>query len=193
MRKIDENKKEAITQAVFQLTKEVGLVGLSIAKVAKIAGVSPATIYVYYKDKADMLSQILIGVKDILDEGQKEIILSVSDPLEQFKKLLRHLIDKWTTYPKHAIFMRAALENPSEIAPHGIAYSNKRAEVIVALYDRLLDSGKIKPLSQHLLISWTAGGIMNNLLYHAQMGTQPDDAEIQQMIELSVDDIKKNL
>ena len=88
MRKIDENKKEAITQAVFQLTKEVGLVGLSIAKVAKIAGVSPATIYVYYKDKADMLSQILIGVKDILDEGQKEIILSVSDPLEQFKKLL---------------------------------------------------------------------------------------------------------
>ena len=39
MRKIDENKKEAITQAVFQLTKEVGLVGLSIAKVAKIAGV----------------------------------------------------------------------------------------------------------------------------------------------------------
>ena len=34
---------------------------------------------------------------------------------------------------------------------------------------------------------------MNNLLYHAQMGTQPDDAEIQQMIELSVDAIKKNL
>ncbi|MCT0016438.1 TetR/AcrR family transcriptional regulator [Lactococcus lactis] len=191
MRKIDENKKEAITQAVFQLTKEVGLVGLSIAKVAKIAGVSPATIYVYYKDKADMLSQILIGVKDILDEGQEEIILSVSDPLEQFKKLLRHLIHQWTSYPKHAIFMRAALENPSEIAPQGLAYSNQRAEVTVALYERLLASGKIKPLSQNLLISWTAGGIMNNLMYHIQMGTEPDNVEIEQMIQLSVDAIKK--
>ncbi len=153
MRKIDENKKRAITQAVFELTETVGLVGLSIAKVAKLAGVSPATIYVYYADKSDMLAQILIGVKDILDDGQEALILSVDDPIEQLKKLLAHLIEKWTTYPKHALFMRAALENASEIAPVGIAYSQKRAEVVVALYERLLSSGQIKMLSQNLLIS----------------------------------------
>lgn len=191
MRKIDENKKRAITQAVFELTETVGLVGLSIAKVAKLAGVSPATIYVYYADKSDMLAQILIGVKDILDDGQEALILSVDDPIEQLKKLLAHLIEKWTTYPKHALFMRAALENASEIAPVGIAYSQKRAEVVVALYERLLSSGQIKKLSQNLLISWTAGGIMNNLMFHAKNGTTPDQVEIDQMIELSIDAIKK--
>jgi Transcriptional regulator len=191
MRKIDENKKEAIIQAVFQLTKEVGLVGLSIAKVAKLAGVSPATIYIYYKDKADMLSQILILVKDVLDEGQEEAILSASEPLEQFKNFLFHLIKQWGKYPQHVIFMRAALENSSEIAPEGIQYSNERAEVVVKLYERLLDSGKVKLIDPDLLINWTAMAVVNHLMLHFLKGSQPDDDETQLMIELSLDAIKK--
>ncbi len=191
MRKIDENKKDAITQAVFQLTQEVGLVGLSIAKVAKLAAVSPATIYIYYKDKADMLSQILIQVKDTFDDGMEETILSVSEPLEQVKKFLNHVIRQSMKYPQLAYFMHATMESPNEIAPEGIAYSQKRTEPIIELYNRLIASGKVKNISPDLMIGWTAVPIADQLQLHFRNGTLPNEAEIQQMIELSIDAIKK--
>ncbi|AYG01446.1 TetR/AcrR family transcriptional regulator [Lactococcus allomyrinae] len=188
MRKIDENKKEAISQAVFQLTKEVGLVGLSIAKVAKIAGVSPATIYIYYKDKTDMLGSILIEVKDLLDDGDTEAISQAGEnPLAQLKNYLRFMITSWSNNPRETLFMREALENPSEISTEGLAYSMKRAEIIVALYNRLLEAKIIKDYPVDLLLTWSASAISLVLTSHARSGTGPSEKEIDQMIELSVD------
>lgn len=46
MRTIDLSKKEAIKQAVFDLTLSNGLVNLSMAKIAKEANVSSATMYI---------------------------------------------------------------------------------------------------------------------------------------------------
>ncbi|MCL2112479.1 MAG: TetR/AcrR family transcriptional regulator [Streptococcaceae bacterium] len=188
MRKIDESKKQAITQAVYQLTKEVGLVGLSIAKVAKIAGVSPATIYIYYKDKTDMLGSILIEVKDLLDDGDAEAIAQAGEnPLAQLKNYLRFMIISWSNNPREALFMREALENPSEISTEGLAYSMKRAEIVVALYNRLLEAKIIKDYPVDLLLTWSASAISLVLTSHVRSGTNPSEKEIEQMIELSVD------
>lgn len=189
MRKIDENKKLAITQAVFQITQEVGLAGLSIAKVAKLAEVSPATIYIYYKDKTDMLGQILMEVKDTLDAGQETAILSAADPIEQFKNFLDYFIHQCIQYPLEAVFMRAALENPAEISELALAYSEQKAEVIQALYERLLASGKIKAYAPNLLLAWSATGISTILMQHFREKTSVSEQEIKQMIELSIDAI----
>jgi AcrR family transcriptional regulator len=157
--------------------------------VAKLAGVSPATIYIYYKDKADMLSQILISVKDVLDEGQETAILSVDEPLEQVRNFLDHLIRRWLKFPQQALFMRAALESPNEIAQEGLDYSSKKAEPVMDLYNRLMNTGKVKKISPDLVINWTAGAIISSLMLHFRTNTQPNEAEIQQMIELSIDAI----
>ncbi|EUJ29992.1 TetR/AcrR family transcriptional regulator [Listeria grayi] len=65
MRIKDEAKVTAISQAVFQITKQEGLNNASISKIAKLAGVSPATVYIYYQDKSDMLSKIYLTSKRI--------------------------------------------------------------------------------------------------------------------------------
>ena len=66
MRKIDVEKRNKVTQAVLQITMEDGLAGLSFDKLAKRAGVSSGTPYVYYRDKTDMLSCIYAQVWDVL-------------------------------------------------------------------------------------------------------------------------------
>jgi AcrR family transcriptional regulator len=58
MRQKDEEKKESIKQAVIKLILEQGFHGASIAKIAREAGVSPATVYIYYANKDDMLREI---------------------------------------------------------------------------------------------------------------------------------------
>lgn len=58
MRLRDETKMEAIFQSALEMIVEQGFEGLSMQKLAKAAGVSPATIYIYFKDKEDMLLQL---------------------------------------------------------------------------------------------------------------------------------------
>lgn len=60
MRTRDENKEEAIRQKAIEMIVEHGFDGLSMQKLAKEAGVSPATIYIYYKDRDDLIVQLWI-------------------------------------------------------------------------------------------------------------------------------------
>jgi len=58
MRTRDENKIEAIYREALQMIVKEGFDGLSMQKLARAAGVSPATIYIYFKDKEDLLLQL---------------------------------------------------------------------------------------------------------------------------------------
>ena len=58
MRVRDENKIEAIFQQALKMVVNEGFDGLSMQKLAKAAGVSPATIYIYFKDREDLLLQL---------------------------------------------------------------------------------------------------------------------------------------
>ncbi|HXO77347.1 MAG TPA: helix-turn-helix domain-containing protein, partial [Puia sp.] len=58
MRVRDESKVEAIYQQALKMIVEEGFDGLSMQKLARAAGVSPATIYIYFKDRDDLLLQL---------------------------------------------------------------------------------------------------------------------------------------
>jgi AcrR family transcriptional regulator len=58
MRTRDENKIEAIYREALKMIVNEGFDGLSMQKLAKEAGVSPATIYIYFSDKEDLLLQL---------------------------------------------------------------------------------------------------------------------------------------
>ncbi len=63
MRKKDDKKIEFIKKAVIKLILEFGFHGTSISKIAKKAGVSPATIYIYYENKDIMINEIYHELK----------------------------------------------------------------------------------------------------------------------------------
>src|SRR6185436_977006 len=56
MRIRDENKEAAIREKAIEMIVEEGFDGFSMQKLAKAANVSPATIYIYYKNREDMLN-----------------------------------------------------------------------------------------------------------------------------------------
>lgn len=59
MRTRDENKERSIRDKALQMIVAQGLNGFSMQKLAKAAGVSPATIYIYFKDKEDLVLQLV--------------------------------------------------------------------------------------------------------------------------------------
>jgi AcrR family transcriptional regulator len=58
MRKKDDEKEKSIKEAVIKLILQEGFHGTSISKIAKVAGVSPATVYIYFDSKEIMLQDI---------------------------------------------------------------------------------------------------------------------------------------
>ena len=58
MRSKDEKKQQRIKEAMVRLILREGIDGISVSKIAREAGVSSATIYVYYDSKEDMLAEV---------------------------------------------------------------------------------------------------------------------------------------
>lgn len=58
MRTRDYDKQRRIKESMVRLILRDGLSGTSVAKIARDAGVSPATIYVYYESKEAMLAEV---------------------------------------------------------------------------------------------------------------------------------------
>lgn len=68
MRQKDDEKKQRIENAVTRLILEKGFNGLSMSKIAKEAGVCPATVYTYFDNKDSMLQEIYVEYsEDVYD------------------------------------------------------------------------------------------------------------------------------
>src|SRR5690606_19425317 len=58
MRKRDESKAIIIKEKALEMVVKCGFDGFSMQKLAKKARISPATIYIYFKDKEDLILQL---------------------------------------------------------------------------------------------------------------------------------------
>jgi AcrR family transcriptional regulator len=96
MRRKDDEKEKSIKEAVIKLILEAGFHGTSISKIAKEAGVSPATLYIYYENKDVML-------QDIYREYSEEIfdyLLSKLNNHMDGEELIEILVSAYYTYIK---------------------------------------------------------------------------------------------
>ena len=85
MKTSKDEKKEAIIDAAIQVFAESGYHDAKMAKVAELAGVGAGSLYLYYKDKADILMKIFEHFwKQI--SGKFEKLMNRSD-LSQVEKL----------------------------------------------------------------------------------------------------------
>jgi TetR/AcrR family transcriptional repressor of multidrug resistance operon len=85
MRIRDEHKEQVVKQKALELLVSQGFEGFSMQKLARAASVSPATLYIYYKDKEDLI--ISIG-REIGEKLNKDIFRDF-DPNLPFAEGLR--------------------------------------------------------------------------------------------------------
>ncbi|MDA8139925.1 MAG: TetR/AcrR family transcriptional regulator [Desulfobacteraceae bacterium] len=87
MRTKDDEKQEALFEATVKVVNRMGFASSSVSKIAKEAGVSPATLYTYHKNKEDLLISTYLNIKrkltDIAFEG-----IDDSNPLwDNFRRI----------------------------------------------------------------------------------------------------------
>lgn len=112
MRVKDEQKEIAIREKAIEMIAKDGFDGLSMQKLAKAAGVSPATIYLYFENREDLLNQLFIDVQ----EKFTEIALKDFDPEMGFEEGLwlqwQNRLSYIMEYPFHSQFMEQFKNSP---------------------------------------------------------------------------------
>jgi AcrR family transcriptional regulator len=97
MRTRDANKENSIREQAIRMVVKEGLDGFSMQKLAKAAGVSPATLYIYYKDRDDLINQIATEISLRLMESSLRGIhpkMSFADGMQvQWKNRLKFYLE----------------------------------------------------------------------------------------------------
>ena len=190
MRIKDENKIEAIHTATIKLVNEIGFVASSVAKIAKEAGVSPATLYIYYENKEDLLVSTYIDIKKKM--GQALLVGFDSDfPLKDILK--RIWLNGFKFVENHRNYFEFA-EQFANSPYAGLVDHNKLEEYfkpIASVFMKGIDERKIKNVPTHLLTIFAFYPIMllsNSRICH---GAEINDEVKNLAFEMAWDSIKK--
>lgn len=153
MRSKDEKKTEAITKAIIKLINTIGFADISMSKIAKETGISPATLYIYYESKDDMLRKVYMSVKK---QMSRECIkgIDISDDIRNVvNQLCRNLLAYMETHTEEFLFLEQAANSPlvTDDMIQKIEENNK--EITIA-FQKGIESGILKNESPTLLMSF---------------------------------------
>src|SRR5437764_3374776 len=92
----DEHKEKSIREKALKMIVKEGIKGFSMQKLAKAANVSPGTLYIYFKDKEDLILQLC------KEAGEKmaDITLKNFDPSMNFSEGLKV---QWVNRAKYCL------------------------------------------------------------------------------------------
>ena len=112
MRVKDEAKKEAIIQHTLDVVFEKGIAGVKMSNLAGRVGVSPSTLYVYYKSKEELIVSLF---KEIMEEQTLITRKKIKQELS-FKLKLKGIWLQWLEYSlnnyKEMNFLRLVKQSP---------------------------------------------------------------------------------
>ncbi len=121
MRVKDENKELAIREKAIEMIVKEGFDGLSMQKLAKEANISASTIYIYFKNREDLLNQLFLSVRE---KFEKDALTNFSPdmPFEdglwlQWKNRFKNICLNPLEYQFHEQFRNSPLINHKDIKP----------------------------------------------------------------------------
>lgn len=143
MRVKDENKIKTIRKKTVEIVVKDGVDGLSMQKLAKAAKISPATIYLYFRNRNDLITQVYLDITKKMSEASLKNFnpdmhlaeglrvqwanrakFSIKYPMENiFLEQLRHT-------PFHSKAIQAESESFGEVMRKFITRAVERKEMI---------------------------------------------------------------
>lgn len=175
MRARDENKENLIKEKAIQIIVDKGFDGLSMQKLAKSAGVSPATIYIYFKDREDLIEQISIEQVDRMTQATLKGFKPEMSFEKGLKKQWENRMDYWMKNPIAAKFMEQV-----KYSPIGCKVQNKVKQdfsmIMKTFVSNAVRNKELQPLPIEVFWSVAYAPLYNLIKFHLDgrnMGGKP--------------------
>lgn len=168
MRLRDEQKEQLVRTKALELLVEEGFNGFSMHKLAKAANVSPATLYIYFQNKEDLIVQlgIEVGLKiHVVTFEGFDYEASFEDGLwMQWKNRAKYVLEN----PISAAFIEQFRNSPYK-KKLGDEYFQEFRNNMTKFLKRAIEKGELIPLPKEVF--WTlAFAPLYQLIHFAQDG-----------------------
>lgn len=186
----DQQKEAAIYRAALQIVLTEGFSGLKIGQVAREAGVATGTVYLYFSNKQELISQLYLKLK----RESAGAFLEGYDPEAPFMIGFETI---WFNY------FNTMLQRPEEMAfleqyyrsPYLKEAVKEETDRLLAPIFELLEKGKqerlVADMDTPLLVAQLSGA-MNELVRWQQTGSIAIDEETkQQAFQMAWNSIKR--
>jgi AcrR family transcriptional regulator len=192
-----ENLRQEILDAASELFAKEGYAHVSMRKIADKIEYSPTTIYLYFKDKTDLLNQICEETFGNLIKTVAEIEAAGSgEPIECLEKGMRAYIDFGLKYPNHyeVTFITPLADFlGKELHPYEGSSGQQAFEYIVRQVAGSMEKGQLKKgdvaaVSQAI---WAAiHGVTALLISHDDFPFVEKEVLIDTVIEMTLKGLK---
>ncbi len=164
----DKMMKKVIYEAAMAVLNEHGFDGLRMDRVAGAAEVATGTLYNYFKDKNELLLDVIESKFDPLEQEFQEVLNSGMSPTEKLETFVRRFLDSLTRHQSLVIIVTAA-EGLSVPLKTGV---NAKREMIHRLFAEVIEEGieqglfrRLDPLRTARLIFGAINGLVHSTIH----------------------------
>ncbi|UZO80367.1 TetR/AcrR family transcriptional regulator [Aquimarina sp. ERC-38] len=184
-----EIKRKALVDATISLVNNNGFHAAPVSKIAKMANVSPATIYLYFEDKQDLVNKVYIEVKESFTAYTFKTYTKSMPVAEGFKLIWKRIATFKTTEIAKAIFL-AQCDNTPIIDESSRQEGIRHLQPLLDLWKRGKEEGVIKPLSDYLLYAYTINPLSFLIVMQQQGAFTIEEKHIEEAYHAAWNSIK---
>lgn len=149
-----DKKRVALLNATLHLVNNQGFHAAPMSKIAKMAEMSPATIYIYFENKQDLINQLYLEMKATFSAYAFKNYSEEQCVKESFKQVWYNIAHFKLNQEEESNFLSQCDNTPiidDEIKREGL----KHLQPLLNLWERGIQEGILKPISPYLLYAFT--------------------------------------
>ena len=183
------DKRNALIKATIELVNNNGFHATPMSKIAKMANVSPATIYLYFENKQDLVNKTYIDVKTKYTDYAFETYTLNMSVEDGFKVIWDRIANFKLKECKNAMFL-AQCDNTPMIDEPSRQEGIKHLQPLLELWNRGKEEGVIKPMSEYLLYAYAINPLSYLMMSEKRGSFKLDETHLEEAYQSAWNSIK---
>lgn len=183
------DKRNALISATIELVNNNGFHASAMSKIAKMANVSPATIYLYFENKQDLVNQTYLEVKTKYTDFVFQTYNENTPVKSGFELIWKRIAEFNSNESEYSFFLNQCNNTPMIDEPsrkEGI----RHLQPLLDLWQRGKNEGIIKPVSDYILYAYSINPISTLMMAQKQGHFQLNNDRIEEAFTAAWDSIK---
>jgi AcrR family transcriptional regulator len=183
------DKRNALVKATIELVNNNGFHATPMSKIAKMANVSPATIYLYFENKQDLVNQTYIDVKAAYTKYAFESYNAIMPVEAGFELIWNRIADFKLNECENAMFL-AQCDNTPIIDEASRQEGIKHLQPLLDLWARGKKEGIVKPMSDYILYAYAINPLSFLMMSQKRGAFTLDKTHLKEAYQLAWNSIK---
>jgi AcrR family transcriptional regulator len=173
MKPKDEKKLEAIVSATYALVQEHGLNALTMADIARAAGIATSTLYIYYSSKQALLDALYERTKTATFERLAQAAGPELAPKARIRQIWLNMLNNRIDHPAQMVFLE------QYVSSQFMSESNRELGARFSrFFEAILEAGQAGETLKGVALPFLIGSILGSVQETAKLirlNIVPDD------------------